>query len=438
MSLLQSLNTPMENKNRIQTCAFDSKSEIVKISTTEDYHIHFCKDEPSVRLNMPPYTNPLEVSSFEKVLSHYLKGCRKTVVIYDLALKKTHLPRLLKAVSSNTLATPFLLGIKVNEKKKDLKLVQKVIHYLLKAEVQRNTYVISFGGGICGDIVGLACALTKRGLRLMSIPTTLLSMVDSSIGGKNGVNHSTGKNQIGTFYNPHAVIINPSFLTTLRIRDLRNGFAEIVKASLIEKSALQKEPELFSYLISCETLLNEHFTNPSKGRALNKQSKTKEEFTNFLEFIIRKSTVIKMALVEDDYKDHLGLRNLLNLGHSFAHAIETLYKRSEKYLHGEAVAIGIALAGNYSLESGGLTAEEQRLIVKLLLNAGLPTHLKPLSCKSIQKLLYFMLQDKKNSDVGVNLVLLKGIGEAYLQKNIPTEKLLKFLTKHLKKKLINS
>ena len=210
-----------------------------------------------------------------------------------------------------------VLVLNPGEKTKSWFNLKKVVEWLISNQVERNDFIVSLGGGVIGDLTGFACSITRRGMKIIHMPTTLLSQVDSSIGGKTGINSPQGKNLVGTFHHPTLILSDISFLKTLKKREFLSGYAEVVKKALI------KDYDFFEWLE-------------------NKDYNELRQDKNIIE-IIFKSCEIKINLVQRDEKEQ-GERALLNLGHTFGHALETANHYSRNLLHGEAVIIGCCLA----------------------------------------------------------------------------------------------
>ena len=245
--------------------------------------------------------------------------------------------------------------------------------------------MISIGGGITGDVSGFAASIFKRGLKFINIPTTLLSQVDSSVGGKTGVNHKYGKNLIGSFYQPSLVISDINFLKSLPKRELICGYGEILKHAIIA------DKKFFTFL------------DINGSQILNLKSP-------LIEKAIFKSCSIKKKVVEADEKE-MGIRKILNFGHTFAHAYEATLGYSKKLNHGEAVILGIKTAAKFSLLNKILDIKEFELIENHLNKLNLPSNItKFFSIKDLNRILSFMKKDKKNIIRQINLVLLKKIG----------------------------
>ena len=268
---------------------------------------------------------------------------------------------------------------------KNLETLNTIFDALLSHRMDRNTTIIALGGGVVGDMAGFAAATYQRGVHLIQIPTTLLSQVDSSVGGKTGVNHRLGKNMIGAFYQPRVVIADTSTLDTLPDRELSAGLAEVIKYGLINNS------NFFDWI---KTNVNQLLTRDQSA----------------LSYAIEISCKTKAEIVAADEKES-GQRALLNLGHTFGHAIETGMGYG-KWLHGEAVSTGMCMAARMSAILGWISVEQVEETVSILQQARLPTE----APKSIttEQFLDLMSVDKKVIDGQLRLVLLRAIGEAVI------------------------
>ena len=320
---------------------------------------------------------------------------RKCLIVVDKNIPKKFIFNIKKSLKQKKV---YIYFFKASEINKNINYVNKILEILLKKNFSRDDCVISVGGGITGDVSGFAASLFKRGLKFINLPTTLLSQVDSSIGGKTGVNSKHGKNLIGSFYQPNLVITDIQFLKSLSKREIICGYGEVLKHSLIS---------------------NKNFFN-----FLNKNvKKVLDLSTPFIEKAIYESCKIKKIVVEKDEKEK-GLRKVLNFGHTFAHAYEASLGYNKRLNHGEAVILGIKTALNFSLKNSFLKKKEYELIVNHINNAGLPSSLnKFFSLKDLNKILSFMTKDKKNKSSKINLILLKKIGlpifnKEYTKKNI--------------------
>ncbi len=267
------------------------------------------------------------------------------------------------------------------EKYKTLETMNRIITALLERRFDRRCTLIALGGGVVGDIAGFAAACYQRGVNFVQIPTTLLSQVDSSVGGKTGVNHRLGKNMIGAFHQPRCVIADIDTLVTLHPREFRAGLAEVIKYGLI------RDGDFFAWLE-------------------NHLPRLLERDPAALSYVIERSCAIKAEIVAADERES-GMRAMLNLGHTFGHAIETGLGYGA-WLHGEAVAAGLFMAADLSVRLGWLGEDELKRIESLLRQAGLPVRC-PLP---INRMLRFMAVDKKALDGALRLVLLEKIGQA--------------------------
>lgn len=284
------------------------------------------------------------------------------------------------------------------EQYKNLATMESIFAALLGKQFSRNATIIALGGGVIGDISGFAAACYQRGIAFIQIPTTLLAQVDSSVGGKTGVNHALGKNMIGAFYQPQCVIIDVNVLQTLDDRQLAAGLAEVIKYGLI------RDAGFFSWIESnIESFL-------ARDQAA-------------LTYIIEQSCRNKAEIVASDERES-GIRAILNLGHTFGHAIETGMGYG-RYLHGEAVAIGTCQAADLSRRLGWLNDEDVNRVVALFKKTGLPT--EPPADLSAEEFVKLMAVDKKNVDGDIRLILLKKIGEASLPVSVEKSVLLETL-----------
>jgi 3-dehydroquinate synthase len=317
---------------------------------------------------------------------------------------REHLPARDLAVVSNTTVAPLYLPtlaralgtrrrleviLPDGEAYKTLANTARVLDVLVANRFARDCAVLALGGGVVGDLAGFAAACYQRGVAFVQLPTTLLAQVDSAVGGKTGVNHPGGKNLIGAFHQPRLVIADTDTLSTLPPRELRAGLAEVIKYGLIA------DAELFDWLeVHLEALLAAE--------------------PELLRHIVRRSCEIKAEIVGRDEREQ-GERALLNLGHTFAHAIESATAYRE-WLHGEAVGAGLVMAAAMSRECGLLPAAEAERVRRLVERAGLPTRVPSVSPDAA---LNHMRIDKKVLGGRLRLVLLRGIGEAFVTADYP-------------------
>ncbi len=317
-------------------------------------------------------------------------GAAKLLVVTDDVVGPLWMPALEKGLAGCEFATCVLGG---GEAQKTLGNVALIIDALVAARLNRDGMVLALGGGVVGDVAGFAAASYQRGIAIVQLPTTLLAMVDSSVGGKTGVNHPGGKNLIGAFHQPAAVIADTDTLSTLPDRELRDGFAEVVKSALVADAAF------FDWL------------EANAGRVLARDPDALAES-------IRRACAIKAAIVAKDEREQ-GPRALLNLGHSFGHAIEAGAGYGN-VLHGEAVATGLVLAAELSARTGRLSAADAARVRALVTAAGLPPDPPRIGR---ERMLELMAMDKKVKGGQLRLVLPDGIGRASVTADYPREAL---------------
>lgn len=276
------------------------------------------------------------------------------------------------------------------ESTKSFETLQQVLNWLLQAGAGRDDVLMAFGGGVVGDLTGLAASLMKRGMRLVQVPTTLLAQVDSSVGGKTAINTSEGKNLIGAFYQPQLVLADADVLTTLPVREKRAGYAEIVKYGLIDDA---------SFFESLER----------SGEQVVALQPT------VLADAIARSCEAKARIVAEDEREG-GVRALLNLGHTFGHAFEAANRYGPELLHGEAVGLGLVLALRYSARLGLMVADDAARATAVLERAGLTTRIAALEGGPYlaHELVGHMRQDKKARGGRVPLILARGIGQSFI------------------------
>ncbi len=308
-----------------------------------------------------------------------LKG--KAAVITNPKISGLHLNYLLKNINAKEL---YIISIPDGEEYKNFETLNFILDRLFDHQLDRKSTLIAFGGGVIGDMTGFAAAIFQRGIDFIQIPTTLLSQVDASVGGKTGINNRYGKNLIGAFHQPRAVYIDTHFLKTLPKREFAAGVAEIIKM------AVTFDKEFFEWLEKNDLNLEEN-----------------------LKKAIKKSVEIKAEVVAKDEKES-GIRAALNYGHTFAHVIEneTNYKR---YLHGEAVAIGIIMANALAVELGLISKEEAKRIENILKKYSLPTNYK---IDDIDEFYEHFFLDKKSQNSKIKFILPKGIGDVVIKDDI--------------------
>ena len=341
----------------------------------------------------PIYIGQDLISDYE-LISQHLPHKKIAVITNDL-IADIYLKPLLDSLSPHKDVISIILPD--GEKYKNMDSLNTIYSELLKSKADRNITLIALGGGVIGDITGFAAATYMRGVNFVQIPTTLLSQVDSSVGGKTGINHALGKNMIGSFYQPKCVITDVNVLNTLPSRELSAGLAEVIKYGLI------RDVRFFEWLEDNIQLLVE----------MNQ---------DYLIEAILRSCQNKADVVEADEFES-GIRAILNLGHTFGHAIEVAQGYGN-WLHGEAVGAGMVMAAELSQSMGWLSEKDVERIIILIKNAGLPTVPPRIS---VEKYLELMMLDKKTKDGQINLVLQKSMGEAVLTNAYDSSKLRQIL-----------
>lgn len=324
----------------------------------------------------------------------------RLVIVSDDTVWKLAGPRLAKALSHLQLE-PVLVA--AGEQSKSWQGLQFVVERLLAERIERTDHVVAFGGGVVGDLAGFAAAIVKRGCSFVQIPTTLLAQVDSSVGGKTGIDVEAGKNLVGAFHQPSLVLIDPTLLDSLSDREVRAGYAEIVKYALIEDRAFfdwleQEGPRLLAG------------DSAARGRA------------------IATAVTGKARIVEEDERERTGRRALLNFGHTFGHALEAETGYSTRLLHGEAVALGCILAFAFSAKRGLCSVDDVNRTRTHFATVGLPTTLEQLRLNGIgEQLVQHMEQDKKRQGGRTAFVLARGIGEAFVDTSVELAEVAAFL-----------
>ena len=322
------------------------------------------------------------INNLPKKIKNVCPKTKKIAIIID-----NNVPGKFKQILKSKLKhyKPIFFSFKPSEKSKSMQYVNYYIEKLLLNKFNRSDLVISVGGGITGDLAGFVASIFKRGINFVNIPSTLLAQVDSSIGGKTGVNSIHGKNLIGSFYQPKLVIVDTKFLKSLPKKEMICGYAEILKHAII------KDKIFFEWL------------KKNTKNILFKKSKD-------LIFAIKRSCQIKMYFVNKDVNEK-GLRMVLNFGHTFAHAIEAKYGYSKAITHGEAVLSGMILATRLSVIKKVCNEKILKQIEKIYMNNNLNFVLKKFSkTKSILNLIPYLKNDKKNNDDKINFILIKNIG----------------------------
>ena len=319
------------------------------------------------------------------------------VVVTNTTVAPLYLDTVTQSLGDNTHIIPIILPD--GEQYKNTETLNTIYEVLLKNKCDREVMLIALGGGVIGDITGFAAASFMRGVKFIQIPTTLLSQVDSSVGGKTGINHALGKNMIGAFYQPQCVIADVGLLKTLPDRELSAGLAEVIKYGLIRDAAF------FVWLEK---------TMPS---LINKDP------SSLIEAVIRSCENKADVVAQDEFESSKGIRATLNLGHTFGHAIEHAMGYGN-WLHGEAVAAGMVMAAFLSQELGWLNPDEFDRTKQLIANANLPINPPDIP---VDQFMGLMQSDKKSQRGRIHLILQKTIGDAILTSDYPEAALRKTL-----------
>ena len=330
------------------------------------------------------------------------------VIVTDEQVARHHLPAAVSAIEAAGLRSACIM-VPPGESSKSYAMLQEVCDRLLDTRMERNDLVVALGGGVVGDLAGFAAAVVRRGLKYVQVPTTLLAQVDSSVGGKTGINSRHGKNLVGAFHQPILVLADTALLDTLPPRVFRAGYAEVAKYGLIDDEAF------FAWL---EANWPEIF---SGGRAR--------------EHAIAKSCRAKAAVVARDERE-TGDRALLNLGHTFGHALEAAAGFCDRLLHGEAIAIGMTLAFALSVRLGLMPAAEAYRVRRHLAAVGLPTRISqiPGEMPAVDGLMELMAQDKKVKRGKLTLILARRIGASFIAPEIDPDAVRAFLAAQLAEK----
>ncbi len=328
---------------------------------------------------------------------------RQVAIVTDGNVGPLHAPALEASLAAAGLASS-RITIPPGETSKSYAMFAQVCDALLGARIERRDVVLALGGGVVGDLAGFAAASLRRGVRFVQAPTTLLAQVDSSVGGKTGINSPHGKNLIGAFHQPSLVLADTALLDTLPLRERKAGYAEVVKYGLINDVAF------FEW---CER----------HGAAVLAGGTE-------VDYAVTTSCTAKAAIVMRDERED-GERALLNLGHTFAHALERIVAYDgARLVHGEAVSIGLALAFRFSRRLGLCPGQDVHRIVAHLAALGMPTRLQdvPGGVETPEAMLSAMAQDKKVTAGKLNFILARGIGQSFIARDVPAPDVMAFLT----------
>ena len=344
----------------------------------------------TLRIRTKSSNHPIKLGNgvFKKFIREIKKKQYKKFIIIDSIVYKNF------RTFFNDIDDKQISLIKINgsEKIKSIEFYWKIISIILSKKIDRSSCIIAIGGGTIGDLCGFIASTILRSVNFILVPTTLLSQVDSSIGGKNGINSKFGKNQVGTFYQPNMVIIDPLFLKFLSLKQIKSGYVEILKHALIN------DEKFYQWL-------------KNNYKNLFKLEK------NIITYAIERSIKIKAKFILQDEKEVLinsSSRALLNFGHTFGHALESINNYKSNLSHGEAVSIGMIIAAKISQSIGKISKHQLNDIINHFKKSGLSISSRLVKKNKFYKLL---VNDKKNQNNKINLILLNKIGNAYYARN---------------------
>ncbi len=335
-----------------------------------------------------------------------LKSGARTMIVTDENVAAAHLDTVKESIRA-TGQEPAVLVLPAGERTKSFAQFEKTVDAILEAKLERGDMVLALGGGVIGDLAGFASGVARRGMNFVQLPTSLLAQVDSSVGGKTGINSPRGKNLVGVFHQPILVLADTSALDTLSDREFRAGYAEVAKYGLINR------PDFFAWL---ETNHDKVFAGGEERVAAIAQS------------CRAKAEVVKRDELE------AGERALLNLGHTFGHALEGFVQYdADRLVHGEGVAIGMVLAHKFSARMNLASPDDAKRVTAHLKEVGLPVSIDaiPGAKPSAEKLMDYIAQDKKVSRGALTFILTRGIGQAFVARDVPPSEVLSFLKEEL-------
>lgn len=326
----------------------------------------------------------------------------RAAIVTDENVARHHLPALTRGLAEAGIAH-VAVTLEPGERTKDFAHLQQVVDAILAARLERRDIVIALGGGVVGDLTGFSAAIVRRGMQFVQMPTSLLAQVDSSVGGKTGINTPRGKNLVGAFHQPGLVLADTGALDTLSAREFRAGYAEVAKYGLIDR------PDFFAWL---EGNWREVFAGgPARIEAIARSCRAKAD-----------------VVARDEFET--GDRALLNLGHTFGHALEaaTGYDGA-RLVHGEGVAVGMALAHRFSSRMNLASPDDARRVEAHLQAVGLPTRIAdiPGELPDAERLMAYVAQDKKVSRGALTFILTRGIGRSFVARDVPASEVLAFL-----------
>lgn len=328
----------------------------------------------------------------------------RVAIVTDETVAELHLSRVEKSLDAAGIDHVTHI-VPAGEASKSFSVLEQTIDAILSARLERGDIIVALGGGVVGDLAGFAAGIVRRGMRFVQIPTTLLAQVDSSVGGKTGINTERGKNLVGLFHQPAFVLADAGILDTLPPRDFNAGYAEIVKYGIIANA------EFYAWLEANWSAVAAGWPEREEAIAISCQAKA--------------------TTVAQDEHDK-GSRALLNFGHTFGHALETAAGYSGRLVHGEAVSIGMVLALNFSARMNLCSPDDGRRVAAHLAEAGLPTRIQDINGElpDVATLMHHIAQDKKVTRGKLNFILARGIGEAFIAEDVPASEVEAFLTEN--------
>ena len=355
-----------------------------------------------------PYDVRIAPGAIDRLGTHVRDFVRKPAVpiVTDVHVATHWQGRVDRALGAAGLTAHWLV-LPPGEATKSWAHLAQVVDFLIACDVERRDRVIALGGGVIGDLVGFAASMVKRGCGFIQVPTTLLAQVDSSVGGKTAINTVAGKNLVGAFHQPVLVLADPAALDTLPLREVRAGYAEVVKYGLIDDAA---------FFAWCE----------GNGQAVLAGDMAARTTA------IAHSVAAKARIVAADEKETTGVRALLNLGHTFGHALEAETGFSDRLIHGEGVALGMVLAARFSVRQGLIHGQDAQRVAMHLGAVGLPASLAALNlgCDG-RRLADHMLHDKKMDAGTLPFLLMRGIGQTFLARDVDLGDVAAFLDEEL-------
>lgn len=354
----------------------------------------------TIHLKLKSHGYPIVIGpNIFKDIPKYLKKLplgKDAVIISHATIERLHGVRLSAALVKQGYCVK-IFNVPEGEQSKSASCALRLIERIADYDVNRKIFIVALGGGVVGDLAGLVAAIYKRGVPYIQVPTTLLAQIDSAIGGKTAIDLKYGKNLVGAFYQPQAVFADIKVLSTLKLRQIRNGLAEAIKYGVIKDSVL------FSFL------------EKNYARLLKNDSKS-------MTLMVKRCARIKAKVVEVDEKETKGIRTILNFGHTAGHAIEAA--GGFRYHHGEAVALGMRVAGRISFLMGMLSASQEHRLNALITRVGLPEKIEKIK---ISKIMELMRHDKKFVAGRNRFVLAANIGQVKVVENIPADVILQAL-----------